>query len=301
MAPVAQQAPSASLVLAETYRRTSGTLRAAYLRDMLSLFPLLRVDEHGVVDASVAPWLRLAILLVQRYRQLDGLLAQQYLTTTRLVELGEPGPRVPPADMPDEQIVRTFLYTGPRVIDRKLADGLSEPQARAAAMRATSGAGSRLVLDAGRDVVDRTVRADDAAFGWIRVTDGDPCAFCAMLASRGAVDKKGRAVYATREAAGADDDVPVEPVDQLVPGEIGFTTSWHDDCGCQVVPIYSATPPLPATNVAAEQLWIAATTGLPNAERMNAYRRAVEGRVVEGDPLHGKPYDRLNAGQNPTG
>src|SRR5690606_32687268 len=37
-----------------------------------------------------------------------------------------------------------------------------------------------------RQVID-TVRDDPVALGWYRVTDGDPCAVCALLASRGAV------------------------------------------------------------------------------------------------------------------
>ena len=298
---MAQQAPSAPLVLAESYRRTSNTLRAQYMRDMLSLFPLLHNDSHGVIDETVAPWLRLVILLVQRYRGLDGALAQQYMTTARLVELGEPGPRVLPGVMPDEQIVRTLLHTGPNVIDRKLADGLTEQQARAAAAAQTLSAGSRLVLDAGRDVVDRTVRADDAALGWMRVTDDDPCAFCAMLASRGAV-------YKSAESAGAEHDVPIPDGDQLVPGGVAFTSDWHNGCGCQVVPVFTRDPALPAVSVAALDLWNAATTKLPNAERLNAYRRAVEGRPLgprpgfpDGDPLYGKTYDRLNAGKISTG
>jgi hypothetical protein len=255
------------------------------MRDMVALFALLRSDSDGVDTDTVTAWLRLAGVLLRRYRGLDATLAQQYMQRARLVELGEPGPIVGPSAMPDEQIARTFLHTGPDTIERKLHTGSTSTQARAAALTSTLSAGSRLVLDAGRDVVDLTVRADDAALGWMRVTDGDPCAFCAMLAGRGAV-------YKERGNAGAD-DVPVPEAEQLVPGGIGFTTSWHNGCGCQVVPVFTRNPQRPATSVAAENLWKAATTGLPNAERFNAYRRAIEGRTVEGDPLYGREYDRL--------
>lgn len=43
------------------------------------------------------------------------------------------------------------------------------------------------ILDSGRQTVLNAVKSDRKATGWERDTDGDPCSFCAMLATRGAV------------------------------------------------------------------------------------------------------------------
>lgn len=67
--------------------------------------------------------------------------------------------------------------------------GQTERQAARNALVKVSGTATRLVLNGGRDTVLGSVRADPVALGWVRVTDGDPCAFCVTLASRGPVFK----------------------------------------------------------------------------------------------------------------
>ena len=262
-----------SLVLAENYRRASLTLRSAFMRDMLALWPLLRSDD---LSGSSPDWLRLAIVLVQRYRDLSGTLGSQYVTRARLLDLGKGhGPALVPSHMPDEQIIRTLLHTGPGVLSRSRdLLGLDERRARDNALTQTLQASSRLVLDGGRDVVDRTVRADDAALGWMRVTDGDPCSFCAMLASRGAV-------YKDRASAGAVDARKVYGDDAK-----GFTSTWHNGCGCQVVPVFSRNALMPDAAKRAADLWERATDGLSTDDAARAFRRAVEGRPRPDDPIN---------------
>ncbi len=47
--------------------------------------------------------------------------------------------------------------------------------------RASAGAADREALRAGRDLIDQASKQDRRVLGWARVTDGNPCAFCAML------------------------------------------------------------------------------------------------------------------------
>ena len=47
----------------------------------------------------------------------------------------------------------------------------------------------RGVLNGGRNTIRASSRANVRAFGWLRVSDGNPCAFCAMLVGRGPVYK----------------------------------------------------------------------------------------------------------------
>lgn len=71
----------------------------------------------------------------------------------------------------------------------------------------------RMVLQPGRSTVSGSVRRDPAKPRYARVPQGDPCAWCRMLAARGAV-------YGTAEAAGENPD------------------SYHADCNCVPTPIW---------------------------------------------------------------
>lgn len=92
--------------------------------------------------------------------------------------------------------------------------------------RAAEGA-ARLALNAGRDYVIQTVEQDRLAVGWMRVTDGDPCAFCLVLASRGPV-------YKSRTTA-------------------EFLA--HDNCGCVAVPVFTRDPVLPESTLQAQRIY----------------------------------------------
>lgn len=77
-----------------------------------------------------------------------------------------------------------------------------------------TGVAETLVLDTGRDTIVENIHRDPKAKGWARVTEPDPCAFCAMLALRGAVYKKDTA---------------------------GFRS--HGHCRCHAVPVFTAYEP----------------------------------------------------------
>src|SRR5690606_41502465 len=64
-----------------------------------------------------------------------------------------------------------------------LIEGDTETLALKAAQRALMGAGTRHVLDGSRKLIQQAARSDQTARGWVRITDGNPCAFCAMLAT----------------------------------------------------------------------------------------------------------------------
>ena len=66
---------------------------------------------------------------------------------------------------------------------------------------------------------------------WRRVTDGDPCAFCAMLATRSDYTTKERALTTghTRRHKRA--------------GKRPFGSKYHDHCGCTVVEVVGPWEP----------------------------------------------------------
>jgi hypothetical protein len=85
------------------------------------------------------------------------------------------------------------------------------------ALGQTLGAGYRLAANGGRETITNTVRRDKRAIGYQRVTDGRPCAFCAMLAGRGPVYKNASTA--------------------------GDGHHYHDRCGCHPEPVYSHSQP----------------------------------------------------------
>lgn len=75
----------------------------------------------------------------------------------------------------------------------------------------------RHVMQAGRETIAGSVRRDPAKPRFARVPSGaSTCAFCLVLASRGAI-------YLSRDTAGGAHE-------------------YHDDCDCQPTPVYSALP-----------------------------------------------------------
>jgi hypothetical protein len=127
---------------------------------------------------------------------------------------------------------------------------LSKDTARpGTALSTTLGTASRIALDGGRTTTLDTVKADPVAVGWYRVTDGNPCAFCALLASRGVVYK-------------AD--------------TVNFQA--HNDCGCTSAPAFSRSQKLPDLNRTADRIYTEATKGVPTGGQLAAFRKAWDAR-----------------------
>ncbi|MHB6907110.1 VG15 protein [Streptomyces sp. DB-54] len=128
-------------------------------------------------------------------------------------------------------------------------------------------AADREVLRGGRDLLHRALSADPRVVGWARMTSSDPCAWCAMLASRGAV-------YRSRDAA----QLKGHAGRNAPPVDLEDLEKYHDQCHCQVVPIYSRTAWLPEQGRAFRELWDEATDGHTGRDAINAYRRAIDAR-----------------------
>lgn len=88
---------------------------------------------------------------------------------------------------------------------------------------------NRAVLNAGRDTVEWS--AGTQGRSWRRVTDGDPCAFCAMLATRSDYTTKERALttgHTRRHKRGS---------------KRPLGSRYHDHCGCTVVEVVGPWEP----------------------------------------------------------
>lgn len=236
--------------LTQSYRRQSAALRAAAVKDIVSIWPLF--DPLDLERSW--PALRNALLmLIGSHREAATNMAADYLRRFRELE-GVTDELMAVLDpTPDPVATAVSLQaTGPATAQRALSSGLTAEAAAARALVTLSGSASRIILDGGRQTVLLTVESDRKALGWMRVTHGKTCAFCAMLASRGPV-------YKSRRSAGGARSRPAR---------------FHDHCDCTVEPVYSTATRWPEASRRADELWASSTVGLGGQEARNAFRVA---------------------------
>lgn len=179
--------------------------------------------------------------LTTKYGRISGALSGRYYQGVRRAA-GLPSGVIRVANPAPLQQVRTVL--GWATTDL-WADPTAEPVARVK----VDGAVTKLVQDVGRHTILDTVKADPAAKGWARIPEPGCCAFCALLATRGAV-------YKNQQTA-------------------SFKS--HDHCRCHAEPIFTAYEPS-----AQVRQWQAdyaqATRGVRGSRNQrNAWRQAFEG------------------------
>lgn len=127
----------------------------------------------------------------------------------------------------DDSALKALRGAGPNYLKQQAGRGETEQRAMAKGLQVVSGTGVKQVLDGGRDTILELIRSDPSVTRYIRVTDGDPCAFCAMLASRGPV-------YETAESG-------------------GFLA--HPSCACTAEPVVVADGAWPGQAAYYKRLW----------------------------------------------
>lgn len=213
-------ATDAGGALTTRQREVQLQIRAQTLQDFMRLWPLWQVSDGRSFEQLV----RATIPLIEMRRAVSADAAVDYFRAFRMVENGEALSPTPASTVDPDRVQASLQATGVAQARRSLAAGYSAEAARQTALTTMSGAVSRHVLDGGRRTIEQAIEDDDAALGYIRVTDGDPCAFCAMLAARGPI-------YLSR-ASGATAGVG------RLRGTRGRGQSYHDHCACTVEPQY---------------------------------------------------------------
>jgi len=218
------------------------------LRELLRVWPVLNTKRP---DQSFPDWFPQALQIVSDHRGYSSVLAEQFVEQTR-AEAGVTDEWTPPPDRPvnarqfELDMYRSAITTLKEAIAKKQA----ERPARDRAFVASAGTATKETLNGGRDKVLDSVDSDQAAVGWYRVTDGDPCYFCAMLASRG--------IWYKTEASAS-----FHP---------------HDHCGCQPAPAYSRDVELQPVAMEAARIYTASTKRYRGKDKTRAFRRAWESR-----------------------
>lgn len=227
------------LATADAARSTQLTIRAAVMLDVLRLWPLLRADQ---LAETFPAWLTAMQTVVTSYYEQSSQAAATFYQAARSEALQSPTPASlikfapPPAK---DWMAQAFGFSGPGLFAKETA-------APGTALSTTLGTASRIALNGGRATLLNTTSADPAATGWYRVTDGHPCAFCAMLAARGITYRSQRA----------------------------SSFRAHDACGCAGAPAFSREQELPPISRVAEDIYARSTAGVDGDQKLVAFRKA---------------------------
>lgn len=200
--------------------RDAGQYRAA----QLGLTRLLVRDVRGLrrliipsrLRTSIPDWITAMQQVVDQYARTSAALGAEFYDTQREAA-GVPGAfTVPVADPPPEGKTEASLRWATKDVWDREPEQATEAQRQPLAVRLEQAAkkaehvAQKLVADTGRATVIDAVREDARATAWARSAALGACAFCKMLASRGAV-------YAR--------------------DTVDFRS--HDGCHCGVVPVFA--------------------------------------------------------------
>lgn len=234
--------------LTEQHRRAQLALRATTLKQLLRLWPAFDVEN---IPGTWPAFEEALLLLVQaRGSNSSGLATAYYRRVRHAAEVT--GRATPVAvGVATDRVLAGMRIVGPVAAAKQLALGRPVDDVARATLVNVSGEATRHVLNAGRNTVTASIWADSQALGYQRVTGGNPCSFCAMAASRGAVFKEETAYFES-----------------------------HAHCACSAEPLYIGDQPSRARERAQEfrSMWNDATQGLSGAEARRAFRRSYEGR-----------------------
>lgn len=232
--------------LTEGHRLAQAQIGARTVQNLRAAFPLL---DPTNLDATVERWLRVSVPIVRQQQAQSARLAAEYLRAFRAVELGVADAYAARlvVDEATEAIATSLTVTGPVTIKEQMKRMATLEHATRLAMARSAASGMRHALNGGRNTIITNVREDSRALGWARATSGNPCHFCAMLASRGPV-------Y----------------------GEDTADFQAHDSCGCTAEPVYRRNAAWPPGSERYRDLWNEAKR-LDGDTEIN-FRRLVEGR-----------------------
>lgn len=168
------------------HREALDELLAEFNRQMEVHWQLLDLDN---LDATRADWLRAAVQTVSGHQAKAADIAADFCQDWSTIFTGR-GMSILKPGLQASKVIReaeTALDAlGPAGVKARVAKGISPAAASAQALEDVKAAGASRVLEADRQTVMRSARADKRATGWRRLSHGG-CKFCNMLAGRGEV------------------------------------------------------------------------------------------------------------------
>lgn len=227
---------SEGALLTDQHRRRQ--VRLAISADSKARRAWDRTLDLNDLKGSQPIWKRTMIQLIETWWNISASVAADYMPRFREAETGETGGLevgMPRFDRKEAE--RRIDWAGSTNVLWHLAQGQTEQAAYEAARSLFLGIFHEAVLTGGRATIERWAEKDTRAIGWRRVSDGHPCAFCAMLVTRGPVyTSQRKAMYTDNPATG----IPA-----------GTLHKYHPHCGCTVEVVYGDWKPTEK-----EQRWI---------------------------------------------
>ena len=144
------------------------------------------------LDGSFPRWATIQLGILRRYYDRSKTAAAAYVREYRGAEIGATAGVIISPAFPTAEMLNVIRVGGPVALKQAIKKGTNPDVAYAHGFDRLSGLVNRQVLAGGRSLVDETTAKDSGAVGWRRVSDGNPCTFCAMLVSRGNVYRSKR-------------------------------------------------------------------------------------------------------------
>jgi hypothetical protein len=258
-----------SAALVETWRLTQVQQRAAVEAEVLNLMSLLDYDNIAGTWPTIETMI---VRLIEEERRRSERLSLYYYDLVRNAEgIGGIYEQVGASALDRRTLLKSLRIMGPGEAGRGMALGRANVPATTGTK--VAGVASRTSLDGGRDSTLRTASADKKVIGWVRVTDGNPCAFCAMLASRGVQYRP----FKSKGAALGKSGKKSVFVRKDKNGRTVNDFRAHDHCACTAKPVYSKDDPLPGRAAEFQDIWT--RTGTLNSFRAELSRLTREASV----------------------
>lgn len=163
--------------LTETHRLAQIRLKTATTGELSRMWDLFDIDDPFRSWARIEP---AVVQLVQIRSNTSTRLADRYFTEFHAAERAPGRPAVRRARVPDpDDLIPNLRLLGPVYAERNASAALTFSNVASEV--------ARQVLAGGRSTITDSVRATPSCQGYYRVSDGAPCAFCALLIGRGAV------------------------------------------------------------------------------------------------------------------
>lgn len=246
--------------LTEAHRRAQLAVSARAELEARSLWRLLDPSD---LDGAEPAWMAANLMSLRPHWEDSQRLAEAYIREYRAAEGVSPSVVVRP-DWDQRYMAENLHMAGPVRVKLLVGSGMAGDAAALAAVTKFSGITKRAALSGGRLMLHETARRDPTAIGWRRVTDGDPCTFCAMLATRG----------------------PVYGKDTVL--STGEGLRYHGSCGCTAELVYGHWEPSPVEQLYIEEYRRAAeeadALGLPRTQE-TVLPRMRSGGVFSDSPL----------------
>ena len=241
----------------EKVRRAQSTLSAAATADLRKVWPrLLTMRPDNMAEA-------LALVLEEfagKYGSASAALAAEWFEERREDAKAAGSFRAQVAAIPPAERMEILARWGVGPLFGASPDPVT-------ALNLVTGGLTRIVLNAGRDTIVQSTALDPAGPRYARHASANACAFCAMLATRGAVyTSETNAGRTTGESLGGTDYRKMKRLGGATPelraqiiagsreatirqgGRKGRDTKrplgekYHDDCRCTPVPVWPGEP-----------------------------------------------------------